>query len=294
MSVGNKTALQLSIAGAIGGIAEAMAVQPLDMIKTRFHLNTAGRNPSVLSAFRSIYAEGGVLRFYRGILPEITGMVPKSALMYLSNEMTKRWLTQLNGGVVDTKVAFAAGFASGYPEALSVAPFQVIKVRLQAKEHLGRYQNSFDCVQKVIRDEGFRALFIGFGPTCWRNCVWNCVYFGLMYRLKGWLPASTNRWVDLSQTLLTGTIAGLIATCFNAPFDNVKSRFQSELRLPGKKPVHRFTLLTLYRIAQTEGLRSIYKGLAPKALRMGLGGGVGMAAFELTCVLMPDAPRTES
>jgi len=68
----------------------------------------------------------------------------------------------------------------------------------------------------------------------------------------------------------------------------VKSRFQSELRIPGKKPEHRFTLLTLYKIWTTEGPRSIYKGFAPKAMRMALGGGVAMAAFELTCYMLPD------
>lgn len=30
----------------------------------------------------------------------------------------------------------------------------------------------------------------------------------------------------------------------------------------------------------------MYKGFAPKAIRMGLGGGVCMAAFEATCYLL--------
>lgn len=35
---------QYFVAGAVGGVVEAMVVQPLDMIKTRFHLNP-GANP---------------------------------------------------------------------------------------------------------------------------------------------------------------------------------------------------------------------------------------------------------
>ena len=57
-----------------------------------------------LSSLRSIYAEGGILRFYRGILPEIAGMVPKSAMMYAGNALIRRVLVEQNGGVLDNKV----------------------------------------------------------------------------------------------------------------------------------------------------------------------------------------------
>ena len=42
-----------------------------------------------------------------------------------------------------------------------------IKVRVQAKEHVGKYTGSVDCVMKMIRQEGFSSLTIGFGPTLW-------------------------------------------------------------------------------------------------------------------------------
>lgn len=101
------------------------------------------------------------------------GMVPKSSAMYAANEMAKRKLSELNGGRTTAWVAFAAGGLSGYPEAFtcvvhvccacrgwlavlcltrlcdSVTPFQVIKVRLQAREHLGRYTNSVQCFRQV-------------------------------------------------------------------------------------------------------------------------------------------------
>ena len=33
---------------------------------------------------------------------------------------------------------------------------------------------------------------------------------------------------------------------------------------------------------RTEGLQGVYAGLTPKAMRMGLGGAVGILAFEVT------------
>jgi hypothetical protein len=44
------------------------------------------------------------------------------------------------------------------------------QVRLMAKEHLGRYANTFDCLGQVLRTEGPQALLIGLAPTLWRNC----------------------------------------------------------------------------------------------------------------------------
>lgn len=68
----------LFFAGALCGVTEALAVQPFDMVKTRHQLNP-GLNESVYGTLVSLYAEGGVGRFYRGMLPELIGMVPKSS-----------------------------------------------------------------------------------------------------------------------------------------------------------------------------------------------------------------------
>jgi len=289
MSVAAKSSNQLFIAGAVGGVAECIAVQPFDMVKTRFQLNEK-KNTSVVIAIRSLLQEGGFFRLYRGILPELAGMIPKSSLMYGSQELFKREITRKNGGKATTLVAFGSGFLSGYPETISVTPFQVVKVRLQAKEHLGRYKNSFDCLFKVLREEGLKAFTIGFGPTCWRNCVWNSVYFGFMHWLKGVLPTPPSKVLDVAQTLLSGAIGGILATGFNAPFDVVKSRFQSQLpsTLTGKPVKYRYTIQSLITIYREEGARALYKGFAPKSIRMAVGGGVCMAAFELTCYFLPE------
>jgi solute carrier family 25 2-oxodicarboxylate transporter 21 len=42
-----------------------------------------------------------------------------------------------------------------------------------AKEHLGRYANTFDALAQVLRQEGAAALLTGLAPTLWRNCIWN-------------------------------------------------------------------------------------------------------------------------
>lgn len=53
---------------------------------------------------------------------------------------------------------------------------------------------------------------------------WNGIYFGLMHNVRAALPTPSSRAMDLLQSLIVGCSAGIIATCFNCPFDVAKSR----------------------------------------------------------------------
>lgn len=144
----------------------------------------------VLTALSTIVRRDGVSMLYRGLPAEMSGMIPKSSAMYATNEMVKNYLTASSNvlapevGKANTAVAMVSGFCSGVAEAVTVTPFQVVKVRMQTIEHLGRYKNSVACALSVVKQEGPLSMFIGLGPTCFRNCVWNTVYFGSMYNIK--------------------------------------------------------------------------------------------------------------
>ena len=112
--------------------SEALVVQPIDMVTVRQQINQ-GKSESILSTARQVYKEGGFLRFYRGMAPELTGMIPKSSAMFGTYEITKNYLSHIYGD--RSSVAAVAGFASGIPEALTVQPFQLVKIRLQVQLH---------------------------------------------------------------------------------------------------------------------------------------------------------------
>lgn len=88
-------------------------------------------------------------------------------------------------------------------EAFVVVPFELVKIRMQARENvfinsnyyfwinllffvikLGKYANSYDAVQKIYKQEGAMAFYRGFESTLWRNGVWNAAYFGIIHYLK--------------------------------------------------------------------------------------------------------------
>lgn len=274
----------VSIASSVAGIVEAVSVQPFDMVKTRNQL-TSSISPSLYRSFAEVYSEGGLLRFYRGLLPELIGFIPKTNAQYMAYEYSRRHLSSTyNHGECNAAICAASGYLAGHATAITVTPSQIIKVRLQSKDYLGLYRNTFDCYYKVLTQEGISSLMIGLGPTIWRNSTWNSIYFGLMYYIKNEiLPTVQDKHsvYALSQTMISGFIGGVIATCFNAPFDVVKSRFQQQRINDPER--YRSTLATLYQIYKQDGVKGCYRGIQPKIIRMGIGGAVSMATFEVIC-----------
>jgi len=298
-------------AGAVAGVAECVAVQPLDMVKTRFQLIAVpgAVRPTVTSALRDLLREGGVPRLYRGIVPELAAMAPKSSVMYASYQgtlatlrpimapqgVTRSGRSNARASSSDAPLHLLAGAASGVPESAIVTPFQVVKVRLQAREHLGRYTSSLHCLRTVLAEEGVMALTAGFHATCWRNCAWNGVYFATMHALRearllggggcdGGGAQSSGGLLDTMRTSVMGFTAGVFATCFNAPFDVAKSRAQAARPVAGGGSASLGA--QLLAILREEGVSGLYAGFTPKAMRMGLGGAVGITVFELTTKLL--------
>lgn len=290
---GRLDAQQLFVAGGIAGAMEVCVVQPFDMVKTRFQLSQVP-STSLLAAFRGVLAEGGFIRLYRGIAPELLSGIPKSSAMYAAYSRARIIITDTRGGRDDWLTSFGAGAISGVPEALVVTPFQVVKIRLQAKEHLGRYTHSLDCVRKIVITEGISALATGLGATVMRNTTWNAFYFSSYtvataeVRRRHGADESAQGVRAHLLSMSIGFCAGVFATCFNCPFDVVKSRIQSELGgHGGVAHAARSTLLSrIFRIAKEEGFGALWKGFYAKSLRMGIGGAIGLCAFEVSCDLL--------
>jgi solute carrier family 25 2-oxodicarboxylate transporter 21 len=237
-------------------------------------------------------------------------MIPKNAVQFGVYDQTKRCLEAHNGGPSASIELFSALVCS-VPEAMIFTPFQVVKVRLQTKEHLGRYRNTLHCFRAIFQHEGARILFgLGLPATILRNQVWNGVYFPTMYFLRPLMtPARSgslkeDKVIATMRSLLAGFLGGSLATCFNCPLDVVKSRIQSQLSMEtnsgkscirsgsigigirgtsSRPHVYRYThtLPSLLHIFRMEGLAGCYRGFSPKLLRMGIGGGIAAATFEI-------------
>jgi|ERR1719422_867078 len=264
-----------AIAGAVAGGCETLTIQPLDMVKTRFQLNK-GANPSMFTAFRELVAEGGVLRLYRGLLPEISGNIPTRTAMFAGRDFASRQLIGPDGQKT-VLTELAAGFFAGGPEACATTPFQVVKVRLQNKQNNALYKNTLDCFFQIAKTEGPMAFVTGLPTTAMRNAVWNSAFFSSMIAMKDLTGPMESGLATHIQSFAVGLLGGVFATCCNTPFDVVKSRIQGET---GKTRRYTGLFQTLTLVLRTEGPKALYKGFIPNASRLGLGAAVQIVMYE--------------
>lgn len=71
----------------------------------------------------------------------------------------------------------------------------------------------------------------------------------------------------------------MLGVLMNTPFDVVKSRMQNQR--PGAQAKYNWTLPGVVTIFREEGFRALYKGLGPRLVRLGPGGGIMIVAYEV-------------
>ncbi len=190
------------------------ALYPLDTIKTRLQTATSG------GGLRALWRSGGGKALYSGILGNLAGVVPASAIFMGVYEPVKtaverrvpenrQFLGSLSGGVT-------AGLAASFVR----VPTEVIKQRMQTgacihaahvlcmissyaslsipsetctREVLdkpscapdaGEFTGAIRAVQGIVRREGARGLFAGYGSFLLRDLPFDAIEFMAYEQLK--------------------------------------------------------------------------------------------------------------
>eukprot|EP01029_Cantina_marsupialis_P020635 TRINITY_DN484_c0_g1_i1.p1 TRINITY_DN484_c0_g1~~TRINITY_DN484_c0_g1_i1.p1 ORF type:complete len:293 (-),score=93.42 TRINITY_DN484_c0_g1_i1:800-1678(-) len=271
------------VAGGIAGSAEICIMYPTDVIKTRHQLKS-GAGEGMITTFKNILKNEGTPALYRGIISPIFAEAPKRAIKFSANEKYKK-ITCKKDGSLNGFRAGIAGAMAGMSEVVVNCPFEVVKVRMQAKEAAGLYKSTGDCAMQLLKKEGPIALYRGAEPQLWRNAAWNGVYFGLIGSIRSAYPMKkdVSNGGKLFYNFCTGVVGGTIATVFNTPFDVIKSRMQNQGAGVAK---YVWTIPSAMTIVKEEGVRALYKGFGPRIVRLGPGGGIMLVAFDFISKLL--------
>ncbi|RDX44176.1 mitochondrial carrier [Polyporus arcularius HHB13444] len=281
-------------AGGLAGAMEALCCQPLDTIKVRMQLSRSGRAPGTKP--RGFIATGAMivrretpLALYKGLGAVLSGIVPKMAIRFASFEKYKAWLADKETGATAVGSIFLAGLGAGVTEAvLVVTPMEVVKIRLQAQQHsladpleAPKYRNAGHAVYAIVREEGFSALYRGVTLTALRQATNQGANFTAYQELKKFAQEKQPELTDLPswQHMLIGLISGAMGPFSNAPIDTIKTRLQKAEALPGQTAFQRIAAIATDMWRQ-EGVRSFYKGITPRVLRVAPGQAVVFAVYE--------------
>ncbi|KAF9303419.1 hypothetical protein BGZ74_003780 [Mortierella antarctica] len=174
------------LAGGTGGMAGALVTSPLDVVKTRLQssLYQSAKNVPVATASRSgvasvlghikdtclllghIYSKEGPRALYKGLGPNLVGVIPARAINFATYGNGKKFYTEMNGGKETTLVHLSSAATAGVVTATVTNPIWLVKTRMQLQvEGVRQYKNSMDCVVQLLRTEGIRGMYRGLSAS---------------------------------------------------------------------------------------------------------------------------------
>lgn len=166
----DKTKFYVVGAGIFTGIT--VALYPISVVKTRLQVaskDAAERN--AFSVMRGLLRTEGIPGLYRGFGTVITGAIPTRIIFLTALETTKVASFKMVEPFKlsdPTKAAIANGIAGMTSSLFSQAvfvPIDVISQKLMVQGYSGHtsYNGGLDVARKVLKADGIRGLYRGFG-----------------------------------------------------------------------------------------------------------------------------------
>lgn len=154
-------------------------------------------------------------------------------------------------------------------------PFEVIKQQMQS----GLHPSTREAVRAVLRIDGWRGFYAGYGSTVLREIPFDAIEFVLYERLKRALEQRRQRELVLWENAALGSIAGGIAAGTTTPLDVIKTRLMTQTKVAKE---HRYNSWSdaLVRIHREEGWRALFAGIKPRVMWISLGGAIFIGSFE--------------
>lgn len=283
--------------GAILFTAQSGLLHPTAVVKTRMQVAEGGlAHMSGMSVFKNILRNDGFHGIFRGFGTSAIGALPGRVLALTSLEVSKEMMLKYTDDVAmsdASRIALAngaAGFMANIVSCAYFVPLDVTCQRLmvQGLPGVARCNGPFSVIQNVLKTEGFRGLYRGFGLTIVTqspaSALWwgaygtaqHAIWKGLGYKVESENKPSQLELVTVQAT--AGTIAGACSSIITTPIDTIKTRLQVMDNFGSGRPS---VLKTTKLLLQEDGWTGFYRGFGPRFLNMSLWGTSMIVTYEL-------------
>ncbi|KAJ3307623.1 hypothetical protein HDU76_004488 [Blyttiomyces sp. JEL0837] len=180
-------------AGGMGGTVGAAVTCPLEVVKTRLQSSLykmpeaktgslrlvpagplriiASHVTGVVSLMGSISQKEGIAALWKGLGPNLVGVVPARAIYFSCYSQGKHFYTSLNKNKETPLVHTLSALSAGVMTAMATNPIWLIKTRMQlqsmdSKSGTGpRYRSNWHCLNMILKEEGVRGLYKGLSAS---------------------------------------------------------------------------------------------------------------------------------
>jgi len=259
------------IFGTISAVSATFFTHPIDVVK--YKLQVSGRKGlraynGTIDAARGMMKDEGVMGFYRGLTASMMRQVSygSTRLGMYSSLMEKYTAKDGTPPPLYQKLVFS--MSAGGIGAIVGNPFDLALVRMAADSSLPaaerrNYTGVFDAVARIIKTEGFQALWTGSSPTVTRCIILNAAQLTTYSQAKEELLRTPYFEDNILLHFSASMISGFVATAASLPFDVAKTRLQN-----AKSGEYSGMVDCLVQTAKQEGPLSLWKGFTPSYLRL--------------------------
>ncbi|KAJ5440971.1 Mitochondrial substrate/solute carrier [Penicillium cf. griseofulvum] len=283
-------------AGLCSGLTSSILLQPADLLKTRVQQS---QGAALLPTLKAIISSPNPIRgLWRGTLPSALRTGFGSALYFTSLNALRQAVAQSNplalaspvtgarSSSVLPKLSNTANLATGAVARVAAGfvmmPVTVLKVRYESDYYA--YRSLVGAGRDIVRTEGLRGLFAGFGATAARDAPYAGLYVLFYEQLKRRFALMAAKPSNNGETptavssssihFVSGAAAAGMATAITNPFDAVKTRLQL-MPTKYKNMVHATRLMI-----HEDGMRSLFGGLGLRMARKAISSALAWTVYE--------------
>ncbi|ETN08796.1 hypothetical protein PPTG_11619 [Phytophthora nicotianae INRA-310] len=276
----DKKDAQNLVCGGIAGCASRTSVAPLERLKILFqvqdYIKKDGGEAAVQIKYRSvgqslrqIHAEEGLRGYFKGNGANCVRVFPYVAIQFAAFEKLKPLLISEGAETLSPLQKLFGGAIAGVVSVCITYPLDAARARLTVQGGLANTAHTgiFNVLSTVVRTEGLRGVYRGVLPTIWGIAPYVGLNFTVFETLRTTVPRNENGEPDTMYLLACGALAGACGQTAAYPMDILRRRFQlSAMR--GGATEYTSTLGGLRTIVREEGVRGLYKGLAPNFIKV--------------------------
>lgn len=266
------------VTGAFSGCVAATACHPLDVIRVQMQIETTGgpKYKNIVDAGSQIYSRAGVGGVYAGLSAAyLRQWLYGSCRMGMFGFLTEKYKAKNDKRTPPLPYKLVMGSVSGGIGSAIGNPSELALVRMGADSKLPKaerrgYKNVFDCVSRIGREEGVRALWTGARPTITRAVVISGCLMGITSQTKEYLTANTSLSPNgVPIMFVSATVASFFANLASMPMDVTKSRIQNMPVPPaGQKAMYNGMFDCASKSIKTEGPLVLWSGFTPAFIKL--------------------------